>query len=343
MISPKIKRLSLFLLLIALLPSAVLTAQKPLLRAEGHVMKPGPDSVIPVQGVWVTLHRVGRDSAGPVDSVRTDARGAYRLDFRPFGVENAIYFAATMYHGIAYFSAPIGMSGQGSGFDGPGNTDGSEGEEGDLMVFDTSSGPIPIAVRGRHVIIASPDSNRMRRITEVFEVANDSFVTRVAKGESDEHGDAVWSTPYLEAAVELTLMEGDISTEAVRFFNGRLLTFAPIAPGLKQIAFTYLLPDSIFPTGIPLESEVTILEVLIEEGSASASGGGLSQVAPVTLENRQFIRFIASDVPANSTIRIELPEQRSTIPPWAMVAITLIIGGGMVGTLVWAMRRKQPT
>lgn len=88
---------------------------------------------------------------------------------------------------------------------------------------------------------------------------------------------------------------------------------------------------------------MTILEVLIEEGSASASGGGLSQVAPVTLENRQFIRFIASDVPANSTIRIELPEQRSTIPPWAMVAITLIIGGGMVGTLVWAMRRKQPT
>ena len=55
----------------------------------------------------VTLHRVGSDSSGPIDSVRSDVTGRYAFRFRRFGAPEAVYFAAAVYRGIAYFGAPL--------------------------------------------------------------------------------------------------------------------------------------------------------------------------------------------------------------------------------------------
>ena len=63
---------------------------------EGRVMRPAVTGEVPVAGVVVTIHRVGTDSSGPIDSVRTDARGAYRFAYRRWGSPDAIYFAAAL-------------------------------------------------------------------------------------------------------------------------------------------------------------------------------------------------------------------------------------------------------
>ena len=62
---------------------------------------------------------------------------------------------------------------------------------------------------------------------------------------------------------------------------------------------------------------------------------------PVTVEGRNFRRFLASDMPENSVAVIDLPASPArAIDPRYMVAITLLIGGTMVVALAQALRRS---
>src|SRR5690242_4980249 len=88
----------------------------------GSVVVPGPKRDAPVAGLMVTVHRVGQDSAGPLDSARTDAQGHYTVRYTRYGSENALYFAAAVYRGIAYFTAPLRFAR-------------TEGDEAEITVF----------------------------------------------------------------------------------------------------------------------------------------------------------------------------------------------------------------
>ena len=70
-------------------------------------MRPGVRSMDPVSGAWVVLHRVGPDSAGPLDSIQSDSRGRYSFNYVRTGSEDAIYFVSASYDGIAYFTPPL--------------------------------------------------------------------------------------------------------------------------------------------------------------------------------------------------------------------------------------------
>ena len=64
-------------------------------------------SLRPAVGAWVTLHRVGRDSAGPLDSLRTGAQGRYTFRYRRAADDSAVYFVSARWAGITYFSPPL--------------------------------------------------------------------------------------------------------------------------------------------------------------------------------------------------------------------------------------------
>jgi hypothetical protein len=52
----------------------------------GRVLLPGIGAEgTPVAGAWVTLHRVGPDAAGPIDSLRTSRDGRYEFRYRATG------------------------------------------------------------------------------------------------------------------------------------------------------------------------------------------------------------------------------------------------------------------
>src|SRR5581483_3539536 len=78
------------------------------------------------------------------------------------------YFVSTSYGGVAYFTSPLRA---------PHVT----GDDATLMVFDTTSAPIPIRVAGRHLIVGMPGANGRRPIGEVYDLENDTTVTLVAK------------------------------------------------------------------------------------------------------------------------------------------------------------------
>jgi hypothetical protein len=291
----------------------------------GQVVRPGTDRMIPVPNVLVMLHRVGSDTAAPMDSMRADSRGRYTFHFTRSGDPQAIYFVSASYGGIAYFTPPLAHSTV-------------KGDEAEIAVFDTTSGPVPISSRGHHVVVSAVDANGMRNITEVYELANDSSVTRVA---SDRAGGETWSAVLPVQASGFQVEQGDIPAQGVKFENGKALVIAPIAPGLKQLAFTYSIPAKAFPLSIPIVRDTQILEVLIEEEKGSVSGAKLEEKDPVALERRSFRRFLAADVPANSVSVIDLPALTGSrdIDPKYMIALTAVFGSAMIFALVRALRR----
>lgn len=279
----------------------------------------------PVAGQWVTLHRVARDGAGPLDSVRSDAAGRYRLRYRPTGAADAVYFASVTYAGIAYFTAPLK--------DARVRDDAAE-----ITVFDTTSRPVPVTIKGRHVIVGAADSARAHTVIEVFELSNEELVTRVA---ADSAGAApTWSVAIPASARDVRVGDGEISPEAFATDRGRVLVYAPIAPGIKQFSFSYRVPADAFPVRMEAGEGAVVLEVLVEAPQASVEGASLTAVAPVTLEGRSFRRFLAQDVRPGGGFVIDVPLGGITVRNGFIAALLGAIGCLMLLALTRAMRRR---
>ena len=280
----------------------------------------------PVSRAWVVLHRVGPDRAGPLDSLQSDSRGRYSFNYQRTGSEDAVYFVSASHDGIAYFTPPLAEGKV-------------TGEDAEITVFDTTSGHVPMTLRGHHIVVSAVDANARRGVMEVYDLSNDSSVTRIAVGDKPEN--ATWQVHLTPGATDFQVSQGDISAAAVAYTNGVVNVFAPIAPGLKQLSFSYTLPANAFPLKLPLEKETGVYEILIEEKAGSVTGPHLKEVDPVTVEERNFRRFLASDMPENSVAVIDLPAPppARSIDPRFLVALTVVIGGAMIVALARALRR----
>ena len=291
----------------------VLGAQEPSARAvDGRIVRQAGDSLRPVPGVWVVLHRVGTDAQGPLDSVRSSARGAYRFRYRHTGSDDAVYFVSASYGGLAYFSAPLRDASVG-------------GEDAEIVVYDTTSRPVPIAVRGHHIVVSAPAGGD-REIIEVFELSNDSTVTRVAA----PGGEPVWGALLPDGARDAALREGDIGADAVTFEEGRAKVFAPLAPGLRQIAYSYRVSADRLPLSLPVVHHAEVLEVLVEAPNAEVSGAGLVRTDPVSVEGRAFSRFLAEEVPANAVVRVDLAPAAASRRALSLRVVAIVVGAAML-------------
>lgn len=324
-------RLCLLPLLVAGVAAAQSPAPVPPMPDEravsGRVLRPDVSGELrPVPDVWVVLHRVGSDTAAPLDSVRSRADGVFRFRYRASGDPDALYFVSAFHAGIAYFGPPL------RGRD-------VTGEDAEVVVYDTSSSAIPLHVRGRHLIVGAPRPDRTRDIVEVFEIANDSSVTRL----TSEGGAPTWSTVIPGGVSEFQVGQGDFAPETIRLEGERVVVSAPFAPGLKQLSFAYRLPQSSFPASYPLSGGTTVLEVLLEEPAATASAPGLEAVEPVNVEGRAFRRYLAQNVPAGGVVRVTVPllatsGQRTR---W-IIFVAAGIALAMVAALLIALVRRRP-
>ncbi|MEO8621308.1 MAG: carboxypeptidase-like regulatory domain-containing protein [bacterium] len=290
----------------------------------GRVSSPGPKTDIPIAGVMVTLHRVGTDTSGPVDSVRTDAAGRYALRYHRFGASDAVYFAAAVWRGIAYFSAPL-------------KSHRASGEEGEITVFDTTSRAVEFHVRGHHFVISGPRPDAARNIVEVWELSNDTTATVVGRDSLSP----VWSASLPPGAADFAGGQGDVSPTSVEARSGRVVLVAPFGPGVKQISYSYSLPPKYFPLDLRLERPTVVLEVLVEEPGAQVSGADLRSMPAATTSGRTFKRFLAQDVPAGSVVHITTPittEATRTKVLWVLAAVIALI---MAGALTRALTGRR--
>ena len=289
----------------------------------GRVVTPGDRRMDPIAGMWVTLHRVGSDAQGPLDSVRTDGLGRYSFKYAKTGSEDAIYFVSGIYRGIAYFTPPL-------------QSENVSGVDAEVTVFDTTSRHVPISVRGHHIVVSAVDASGMRSVVEVYDLVNDSSVTKI----SATPAVPVWSAALLPSATNASAREGDFPAASVAFSDGRVNLLAPFAPGLKQLAFGYSVPAKSFPLTFPLMDTTGVLEVMLEEKTGTAAGAKLKEVQPVTVDERSFRRFLANDIPKNAVATIDLPAPPPSTDPRYLVALTFILGAVMIAVLAHALKRK---
>jgi hypothetical protein len=224
-----------------------------------------------------------------LDSVRTNARGEYTFRYARPEEDSALYLVSSVRGGVAYFTAPL-------------RTGDVRGEAADIMVFDTTSGKLPLRVQGRHFVVALGERGRNHEVLEVYELSNDSSLTAVAP----KDGRAIWTAIVPERATQFRLGEGDVSDGGLLMRDGRVDLFAPVAPGLKQLSFRYELPPDAFPLTVPITEAVGVLEVVADDPGARVTGAGLREMRPVQSEGRTFKRFLSQDVPHNVVVRIEL-------------------------------------
>jgi hypothetical protein len=218
-----------------------------------------------------------------------------------------------------------------------------QGADAEITVFDTTSHPIPLHVRGRHLVVSAPSADGWRDVVEVFELANDSSLTLVSLGGSGDR--PVWAVDLPAQARHFRVGQGDVSADAVAVVRQSAEVFAPFAPGLKQLSFTYQLPTAAFPLARALTAGATVLEVLVEEPGARAEAPRMRQVASVAVEGRSFARYLAQDVPAASVVRVTVPLVLGNKRTLYFVLVVTAIGAAMLGALAhaYAWRPGAPT
>lgn len=278
---------------------------------EGQVVRPGAEAPLPVVGTWVTLHRVGRDRAGPLDSIRTDGEGRYRFAYRLSGSTDAVYFVSASFAGIAYFTNPLVQPRV-------------EGADAEIQVFDTTSRGIDLTVRGRHVVVGGSGGGTKRAIIEVFELSNDSAKTLIPSGPNG----ATFRMRIPATATDFKVAQGDIPADAVTFTEGEVQVMMPITPGLKRLSFAYALDADAFPLKLPVQFATGVFEVLAEDPQATVTAAKIAETAPATLDGRNFRRFVGNDVPATAVLELGVPG--SGIAQRTRIVLTLLGGIGVV-------------
>lgn len=294
----------------------------------GRVVRPDStdtSDVSGVPGIWVTLHRVGSDTAGPLDSMRTRAGGRYEFRYRHRGRADAIYFVSASYAGIAYFSLPL-------------LTPRVSGDSAEIIVYDTTSRSFPLTIRGRHVIVSAPNVDGSHDIVEVYEITNDSGITAISR--DDAH--PTWTALLPGGAAGFSVGQSDISPRAVRASGGRVEVVAPMAPGLKQLSFSYRVPAKDFPLAIPITRPVGVFEVLAEDPRAVVTGPKLKPAEAVTIGGRQFARYLAQDEPANAVLQVESPTVTGASHQQRYLTILAVaLGVAMLGALGFVLARRR--
>ncbi len=293
---------------------------------EGRVVRPAVTGEVPVSGVIVTIHRVGPDSAGPLDSMRTDGYGRYHFTYRRFGEPTALYFAASVYDGIAYFSAPF----RGGAV---------RGDDAEIVVFDTTTHPVRFTVQGHHLVIGAPRPTGLRDIVEVYEVSNDTVVTAIGRDSMAP----VWSAPLPRGATGFTAGQGDVSAPSLQRRGDEVVVLAPFSPGVKQISFTYALDARAFPLDVTLDRQNGLLEVLLEEPGAQVRSTSLRSQGNATTQGRTFKRFLAQNAPVGERVQIDVPSTAFAARSTLVTAVAVGIALAMIAALWIAYRRGAGT
>jgi len=291
---------------------------------EGRVVRPAVTGEVPVPGSWVTIHRVGPDSAGPLDSMQTDRYGRYHFTYHRFGDETALYFAASVYNGIAYFSAPF----RGGAV---------RGDDAEIVVFDTTSHPVRFTVQGHHLVIGAPRPTGLRDIVEVYEVSNDTVVTAIGRDSLTP----VWTAPLPKGATNFTPGSGDVSASSIQRRGDQVVLLAPFSPGVKQLSFSYALDSHAFPWTFTLDRQNGLLEVLLEEPSAQVRSPSLRSQGNATTQGRTFKRFLAQNPPEGERVRIDVPSTAFAARSTLVTAVAVGVMLAMIAALWVAYRRGR--
>ena len=280
----------------------------------------------PVAGRFVVLHRITMGDGGPVDSVRTDAAGHWRIRI-PEVDSTAMYVVSAQHDSLAYFSVPLHLA--------VGQTTAAD----PLVVWDTSSTGPAVLERRRLLTVARPKADGSREVLEILELENPGQTTRV----SNDTLHPTWTGAIPGEALEFALQASDFSNDVVSQRTGRVSLFGPVQPqGRRQLSYRYVLPGSVRSLALPIDQPTDELDLLFEDSTTAVTAPGLARLGMETIEQRRFARYRADSLPAGAPVRIAFPAARLRIEAFLLPIVGLVVVA--MGAGLWiALRRSQPS
>jgi hypothetical protein len=283
----------------------------------GRVVRLRGADTLGLSGAKVILHRIGRNVQGPIDSLTAGPRGEFRFRF-PSDTE-FVYLLSSGYAGIEYFSTPV-------------HANPVRPDTGLLLIVSDTSSAAPVSVQSRHIVISKPANDGTRSALEIVVLQNTGADTRVARS-SDA---ATWGTRIPKGAVGFQVGQGDLSPDAFQVRNDSVVLTAPIAPGEKQLAYTYTLPATPGIVRIPVGDSIGMLNVLLEEFDRTVTGGRLVKGDSQRVERRTFQQWNGPIAPG-AVIAIDFPGGRIN---WTLPALVGIVATGLGAALYLVLRRR---
>lgn len=292
----------------------------PLVLAGRVVRVSGSDS-LPVAGAFVVGHHVGTQRQGPVDSVRTDAAGRFRIVVaRPDSA--GMYVVSLRYQGIGYFAPPVESS------------DRAGAAAMLLAAYDTSTSGPPLSLAMRHIVVTAAERDGSHRVMDILQVHNDGTTTRVVADSTA----ATWRVRLPAGIVEVEPGEGEVSPAAVRLDGEQLAVAAPFPPGDKQVVVAYVVPRGIRTLRVPVDQPTARLEFLVELSGVEVSGAGIREVESMVLEGRTLRRFTAEHVAAGAEVTVELEAAGGAGRRFTWIVV-VAAGAALAAGLVLGVRR----
>ncbi len=295
----------------------------------------GGSDTVPLASAWVVLHKVTRETSGeggggggggeggPLDSVRSDARGRYRISLGTPD-STAVYVVSVWFDSIAYFSLPLNVTGR------------PAVHVEDLVAFPTSATGPPIQLARRLLTVAAASEEGTREVLEILELENPGVTTRITTNQRAP----TWAGRVPERVRQFRGGQGDISGDAIVFRNDSVYVLGPIPPGpVKQLSYSYSLPAGTGTFAIPIDQPTAVLNLLVEDTAAAVTAPEVESLGVQEIEQRRFAAYRAGPLAAGDRVEIELPStgfRAQAVLPYVIA----IFAGGMVVALVWALRKR---
>jgi hypothetical protein len=292
----------------------------PLVVTAGRVVRPRAADTVAVPGVRVLLHRVGRDTQGPIDSTSADPSGGFRFRFR--ADTSALYLLSARYADIEYFSPPVRIN--------PARPDTAVR----LVVYDTSS-TAPIEVQARHIVVPRAGADGTRPVLDLIVLLNSGRLARVAPDSSHPS----WRLVLPGGTGDMEVGESDLSSDAVVREGDTVKVLAPLSPGQKQLSLEYgVLPTrgriefSVGPGGSPVN-------LLVEERDVRVSGGTLALADTQVVEGRSFRRYTGTVPAAGMVVLAVGAAGGSAVSRWGLPVLVAVVALTLAAAATWLLRR----
>jgi hypothetical protein len=288
--------------------------------AGGRVLRAGATDSVPLAQVRVTLHRVGREEQGPLDSVLTDAAGRFR--FRFLADTTAVYLLSARHAGITYFAPPV-------------HTNPERPDTGIRLVVSDTSSAARVTIEARHIVISAPGADGTRNVVEVVILHNDGWLTAVAADTTRP----VWGLRLPPAASGLTAGEGDFPESSIARRGDSLALMAPVAPGEKQIVVQYAIPGDIATLTYPFDAAAGLVNVMLQERSARVIGALAERADSEVIQGRPFHRWEGAMHSGDSfTVHLPVPHR---LGRWVLPAMVMLLGVGLA-LAGWLLATRRP-
>lgn len=284
-----------------------------------------------VQGAAVQLHRVTRDTRGPVASATSGADGSFRFTLPPVDTTAGftVFFATAMVHGVRYFGPALH----------PGETPGQYA----ITAYDTtSSAALNDSVRvSRRDVFLIPEMDGGMEVAEIVRVRNGARRTLLAESKP------VVSFPLPPGAGTFEAGEGDKADsargpEGVARVGDRVWVTQALVPGDRDFFFRYRLPAQVKRMPLAAGRPTDTLFVYVRQPGPDVKAVGLPKGEPYQAEGENFLRYTASGISPSAAMSMDWrgPAPPPVDPRWAALgAAGLVLAAG---AMLAARRGRTP-